>query len=55
MRIFSGLLLELRIKLDLTKDGLAADKTKRLINFGLPDDDQDPSMKQKKNAKLNFT
>ena len=35
IRIFAGLVHELRIKLDIVKNGLAAERTMRDINFGL--------------------
>ena len=35
IRIFTQLIKELRIKLDITKADLAAEKTMRTINFGL--------------------
>lgn len=35
LTIFTGLIKELRIKLDCTKNGLGPNKTEREINFGL--------------------
>lgn len=38
LRIFAGLIKELRIKYDIYKEGLAPDKVMRNINFGLSSD-----------------
>ena len=35
IRIFAGMIRELRIKLDITKAGLAAERTMQVINYGL--------------------
>lgn len=35
LKIFTGLLTELRIKLDITKAGLGPEKRMRVINYGL--------------------
>ena len=38
LAIFTTLIRELRIKLDITKEGLGPDKVNRAINFGLQPD-----------------
>ena len=50
IRIFFGLIRELRIKLDITKAGYAADKTMRAINFGLETRSNQSALRTKKNA-----
>ena len=56
IRIFAGLIRELRIKLDITKAGLAAERTMRVINFGLEENNtasKQGSGKSQRKAKKN--
>ena len=51
LRIFISLIHELRVKLDITKAGLAPEKTMRLIELGIDDrgsDDIYGKLEQKK-------
>lgn len=43
LKVFINLIHELRIKLDITKAGMAAEKTMRIINFGLETQANDKS------------
>ena len=48
LRVFSGLIRELHIRLELTKEGLAPEKVKRKINFGIRPKDERAKTKLKR-------